>query len=480
MISREIRRQQIAGALGAVAAPPDLLAEKIFTYSEERRRAETILVEFASFLDLGTPSDADLEALHGEFSAQFMTPETRSVSLIHLRTADLAEEIAISEDSLREEFEVRKDDYRVEELRDIEQILFDNEEAAAAARARVDQGEDFEALAKELTGSAPIDLGLSDHGTLAVQAEELADAAFALEEDGVSQPVQTGFGWHLLHVIGITPGKEPVFEELRDEIRRDLATESAVDSLVSIANQLDDILAGGARLEEAAAQIDTSVRQVAAIDSRGRDSQGGEIAELPPLDEFLPVLAETAVGEESLLTETRDGDYFVLRVDGVVPAEPKPLEAVREDVAELWRARTRERLAEEKANALAAKAKEGIALGKLAEDEGLQVTTRGPMNRFGQTDGASGRASSDVISKLFEIGEGDLVVAAEDQGFLVAKLVEILRPKPSDRREALSTIEERLASDLNDDLLSSFSLALRQSYDVTVNGNLIEETLTRY
>ena len=42
------------------------------------------------------------------------------------------------------------------------------------------------------------------------------------------------------------------------------------------------------------------------------------------------------------------------------------------------------------------------------------------------------------------------------------------RPKPSDQPDAFSTIEEGLITQLNDDILSSFSLALRQSHDVTL------------
>ena len=479
MLSRDIQRQQIASALGAVAVAPEQLAERIFTYSEERRSAESILIDTAAFTDLGTPGEDDLKTLHEEFSSQFMTPETRSLSLVHLKAGDLANEIAISEDEVRAEFEARAEDYRIPEQREIEQIVLDSQEAAEAARNRLDEGTDFAALAQELTGAVPISLGQLTSEELALQAPELAEGAFAIAEGSVSQPIESGFGWHLVRVTGITPGQDPDFVAARDEIRDELAMTMAVDSLVSIANQLDDELAGGANLEEAASRLDLPLQEIGAIDAQGRDASGGVIDGLPPIDEFLPVLAETAVGEESLLTETRDGDYFVLRVDGVVPAEPMPLDAVREEVAELWRARSRERLAEERADALAARAKEGVALSKIAEDEGLSVTRRGPVNRFGQGDDGS-RMSGDLVSKLFELKQGDVAVAQDDPGFLVIKLVEVVQPKPSDRPDAFSTIEERLATELNDDILSSFSLALRQTHNVTLNSVLIEEVLNRF
>ena len=307
MLSRDIQRQQIVSALGAVSEAPELLAERMFAYSEERRTAETVPVDTSLFVDIDSPSDEDLKALHEEFSSQFMTPETRSLSLVHLRASDLANEIAISEDEVKADFEARAEDYRIHEQRSIEQIVLDSQEAAAAARARLDQGTDFAALAQELTGAAPIALGDVTAEELALQAPELAAGTFALAANTVSQPIESGFGWHLVRVIGITPGQEPDFEAARDEIRDELAMTMAIDSLVSIANQLDDELAGGASLDEAAAGLDLPLQKVGAIDGQGRDASGGAIEGLPPLDEFLPVLAETAVGEESLLTETRDG-----------------------------------------------------------------------------------------------------------------------------------------------------------------------------
>ena len=85
-----------------------------------------------------------------------------------------------------------------------------------------------------------------------------------------------------------------------------------------------------------------------------------------------------------------------------------------------------------------------------------------------------------VVDDCAALGKGEVAVAQDETGFLVIKLLEIERPATSEKPEVLSTIEERLAAEMNDDLLSSFSLALRQTYDVSVNGSLIEEVLTRY
>ena len=163
------------------------------------------------------------------------------------------------------------------------------------------------------------------------QLPEIAAAAFALAEGGVSKPVESPLGWHILQVTAIEPGLEPSFERVHDELAEDLAMRSAVDSIVSIANELDDELGSGATLEEAAELLGLELRAVPAIDAGGRDPDGEVIDGLPPVGEFIPAAFQTQPGDDNLLNETRDGNYFVVRVDSITPSVVRPLEEVRED-----------------------------------------------------------------------------------------------------------------------------------------------------
>ena len=478
-VSGDLKRQQIVAAIGGVTEAPEALARELFFYGEERRTAEVIEIARDGFTELPAASDEDLAQLHEEASAQFMRPETRSISLLQLRASDLAGEMAVSEEDIQLAFEDRREEFGAAERREIEQIVLDSEEEAQAAKQRADQGAAFEALAEEAGGGAPISLGEVTRGELELQLPELAEAAFAAAEGAVAAPVETGFGWHLVHVKSITPGREPQLAEVRDRLEEDLSLERAVDALVAEANRLDDAMAGGASLEEAAAALDLAVQKVPAIDARGSDGDGGEIADLPPLEELLPVLRDTQVGQDSLLTETPDGDYFVLRVDGVSPAVLRPLEEVRADVEALWQARQRDSQAETRAEALAARAAEGVELAKIAEDEGLIVARRGPVDRFGQ--GPLGeRVSRALAERLFELDKGAVAAVAGDAAWLVAKLVEVERPDPSAEAETFDAVGEQLSQTMNGDLLSSFSAALRAETAITVNRALLEDLTARY
>src|SRR5690606_7093326 len=158
--------------------------------------------------------------------------------------ARLAEEIHIADEEIAAAFENRRHEFSTPERRHLEQIVLPSAEAAAAAAERLEQGAGFASVAQGETGSAPSELGTVRRDDLAGTFAPLAEAAFTAPEDGVSAPTETTLGVHLVHVLEIEPATEATLEEYRDQVARDLALEQAADSIISIANQFEDELAG--------------------------------------------------------------------------------------------------------------------------------------------------------------------------------------------------------------------------------------------
>ncbi|MBC7264690.1 MAG: peptidylprolyl isomerase [Chloroflexi bacterium] len=88
-------------------------------------------------------------------------------------------------------------------------ILVETEEEAKVVLNRLQAGEDFAALAKELskdTGSAEKggDLGWFPKG---VMVEPFEQAAFALQPGQISEPVKSDFGYHIIKVVERDPNR---------------------------------------------------------------------------------------------------------------------------------------------------------------------------------------------------------------------------------------------------------------------------------
>ncbi len=473
-LSGDIKRQHIMDAITGTGAAPRALAESLYAYQQERRVAETLRVGRDSLPELRAPSEADLEKIHGEHADRFQAPEYRNITLIRLQAEDLAKEVSLSEEDLRAEFEARQEEFRVPEKRAVEQIVYLDETAASDAKRQLKGGMAFAEVSRSTQGRDPVNLGLMSRDDMAAQLPVLADAAFALDAGASSAPVQSPFGWHILHVAKIEPGKEPDFDAVRDELAGDLAMREAVDRMVEIANELDAELGSGATFEEAAELLQLELRRLPAIDAAGKDPAGAAVPGLPPLGEFSQAVFQTEPGQDSLLTETRDGNYFAVRVDGITPAVTRPLDEVRDEVAALWKDLEEDRLARERAEALAKRIEDGEAMAAVAEAEGLSVTVTDPVTR--QQTETAGLPSRELAAKLFEIDKGEVTTAAAQDGYLVARLTEIQPANLSAEAEAVAGLQETLAGSLQSDLLSGFISALREQTGVRVYERVVEET----
>jgi len=131
--------------------------------------------------------------------------------------------IEVSEDELKAYYDENKTRFTQDEQVWAKHILVKTEKAAEAAKARITKGEAFEAVAKEVsTGpSAPKggDLGWFEKSQM---VPEFANSAFSLAKDGVSDPVKTKFGYHIIKVYGKKEAGTKSFADARPQMKKAL------------------------------------------------------------------------------------------------------------------------------------------------------------------------------------------------------------------------------------------------------------------
>ncbi|MEI8188648.1 MAG: peptidylprolyl isomerase [candidate division NC10 bacterium] len=142
--------------------------------------------------------------------------------------------IILSEDELLKTYQENKQKFQREPSAEIEHILFpiDPGQGEAAARGRAEEalakirgGADFAQVGKEVA-SAP---GRGQSDQLTVRRGELAPeieaAAFGLSSGGVSEPIRTAGGFHLIKVLRIQAEPFIPFAEVWDQVREQLFQE---------------------------------------------------------------------------------------------------------------------------------------------------------------------------------------------------------------------------------------------------------------
>ena len=99
-------------------------------------------------------------------------------------------------------------------------ILVGTEDEIKSAVKRLEAGEDFGDVAKDISLDRTSRENAGDLGffTKDMLTQSFTDVAFSVPQGVVSEPFESEFGWHVLEVLGKRKGKQPSFEEMRDEI----------------------------------------------------------------------------------------------------------------------------------------------------------------------------------------------------------------------------------------------------------------------
>ncbi|MGM0767278.1 MAG: SurA N-terminal domain-containing protein [Pseudomonadota bacterium] len=315
-------------------------------------------------------SDDEISTYYQENLEEYRLPERVDAEYLALSQEALAETIEVSDDELEAYYNERASEMAAEERRAAHILIEDGENASetiATIQQRLDDGEAFADLAEEfsadtMSASEGGDLGFAERG---VYSEAFDDALFALDEEEVSEPVNTSFGVHLIKLLDVRKADVPTLDELESELRRELAERQAEERFAEVRTQLADSAYAADDLNAPAEELGLEIRETSDITREGGN---------PPFDHagLVRQLFSDDVLNDRFNTELIDvGDNVsvVARVKTYYEAEEQPLEAVREDIrAALLEQKTREAL-RERAESLIAELEAGADAAELGAGE---------------------------------------------------------------------------------------------------------------
>lgn len=365
---KQYTAEQIQAGIVQSALAPDAAVTRLLKIQNQTRDFRTLTIPADAVADKVTVTDEEIQAFYDQNAGSFRKPEQVDAAYITLSLSALADTTEVTEDEIRAHYEKRVQELVAEERR-ASHILIENgegsEEVVADLQQRLQSGESFEELAKEysadtLSAKEGGDLGYAGRG---VYDQAFEDVLFSLAEGQLSAPVQTRFGTHLIKLTGVRRSEAPALEDIRDQLRSELARDKAEKRFAEVRTRLADSAYAADDLAGPARELGLEVREAKDI------TRNGGVA---PFDHqgLVRQLFSRDVLEDGFNTELIDvGDNVsvVARVRAHREAAQLPLEQVKEQIQATLKVQKVQVALQEKAQEI----REALAAGQSPEDLGV-------------------------------------------------------------------------------------------------------------
>lgn len=381
------------------------------------------------------PTDDEIKAHYEKHGERFMSPEQVVIEYVELKKDAFFDQAEASDEELQELY--KREIANLAEQRQAAHILLEvgdelNDEQAKAKLAevkqRLEQGEDFAALAKEVSqdpGSASNggDLGFAGPG---VYDPDFEQALYALKQGEVSAPVRSEFGWHLIKLLGVQSPEVPSFDSLKAKLEREVKAQQVEQRFVEAAKQLEESSYEAADLSQPAEELGLQVQTSAAF---GREGGEGVTANRQVVQAaFSPEVLEDQRSSNAI--ELDPDTVLVLRVKEHNKPALLPLEQVSASIRETLAQEQARETAKAEGEALLAELRKGEVQGddwkvvqaagrsqEGIEPEVLQALFRMPKPEAGKPSytGVSLSNGDYVVLRLDGVGQAQAELSEEEK-----------------------------------------------------------------
>ncbi|MEM1079256.1 MAG: SurA N-terminal domain-containing protein [Pseudomonadota bacterium] len=466
-VRKEAARNLLQGAVIGGLRVPEGYTDTLFSFIGARRDFTWAVLSAGDItLDIPAPSDTDLQAHHEANAAAFTLPETREITYVLLSPEMMLDEVAPNDEDLRQAYDAAASIYQRPERRLLDRLVFSSNGEAEAALAQITSGATtFDALleARGLT-LEDVDQGEVTRDDLDA---EVAQGVFAFPQTGVVGPLPSPLGPALYRVNALLAAQVTSFEDAREELTAALAGDAARRAVADEIEALDDLLAGGATLEELAADTPAELGTL----SLAAGSTDG-IAAYPEVQEAVRTLRDGDFPEISILD---DGGVFALRLDGITAPRLQPLEEIRDAVAEHWRATQIDTALMTEAEAVAERLRSGESFAAV----GLSPRVEDALTREAFIDGTPPSLVTDVFSLD---ADGDVTLVPGNGEVYIAQLDGILPPDSEDPDAEFlqGVLSQTISQGLAEDIFTAYATALQLEAGITINQSAIEAVQAQF
>ena len=440
-------------------------------------------------------TDEDVSAYYDAHADSYMRPEQFKLSYVELSSASVDDGINVSDADVELEYQARLGALQAvaanserRKMAHIEIKLGDtrsDQEAQTLVsdiKARLDAGEDFAKVAADTSEDTATAKSGGELGTFTRDElpENMAQVLFSMNKGDVSEAIEVDGNIHILKLQDVVKRELPTLADLSDSIRNDLKRAQIDARIAEKAARLDELAFEHGDLQTLSEELNLPIQQTdwSSLSAPTGFASNGKVLEA------LNSPSVKKDGHNSALLELGENRYSVVNLAETRPAEPIPVEQVRDSIVASVRLQRAADQLDALAEALREKLVDGGGFDDAAGELGGTVEEMQNLTRNSQDPTleivrevfslARPQADSTGTTRVMRLANGDVVVvellavrdgavdalSSEQQAMALAELASVEGERSL--RQAIGYMRDSADVTINDARLNALSGAQAQ------------------
>lgn len=415
-----------------------------------------------------------------EIRYEFMQKSMQAkIEYLHVPISAFASiEVQVSDEEIRNYYEEHKDDFKIEERRKVNYVLFSTEpssedssrvyELANDILKEAKSGEDFAKLADEYSEDPSVqnnhgDLGYFDRASM---VPEFSEAAFSAKPGEVVGPVKTRYGLHIIKVFDkkVEDGKEKV--KASHILISFAASGKTIDNATTDAENFKEIVSEQG-FQQAADRLTYEIHQTDEFPKKNY------IPGLGVMPEAVEWVFENDVNEVSNTFRVSQG-YVIFQISEIMPGGFRPLDEVKDICKSRIEAEKRKSMAKEYAETIKSNIEEAENLSEIAAQDTSNKVVYDTTAHFKYNISLPkiGRAPS-IVAAAFSLPLNTLSKMLETQrGFYFIRVLDRTEFNEGEYAQQHDSIKTRLLNQKKQQIFNQWYAQLKEKADIVDNRRL--------
>lgn len=479
-LRRDLVLRQLDDAYTESNFLPRTVVQRLVKLMETQREASHFTFTSERFQAKATVEGDAAKKYYDSRQDEFRIPEQVRVEYVMLSIDALLPETTVDPEEVKKAFDEFANKNQVQETRQASHILIavdakaaaeDKQKAKAKAEDILKQIKAKPASFAELAKAHSQDPGSADKGgdlgsfKRGDMVKPFSSAAYDMKVGEVTGPVETEYGYHIIKLTGITPGKSPSFEAMRGQLEIELKRQRAGKKFAEMAEQFNNTVFEQSESLKAAAEFAKAPVQQSSWFSRNGAASEARLNN--------PKLMQAILSDEVLknkrnteAVEISPGTLVAARLLEHRPSVVRPFENVQAEIVA--------RLLRQRATQIASQ--EGrAALEKLRQGKDAEVTWSTPqlINFSSQIKGLD----DDVRKQILRTDISKLPAYAgveSSSGYALIRITRIVDPEKIDA-EKEKNLATAMQQAISQEQYAAYLASLRQKSDVKIRKEQLTE-----